>query len=75
VILPSATLYILEIVAYLRGKQMPTVDANECVGCGACADNCPQDAITIDGIAIIDAEKCVECGACIDECPMHAISE
>ena len=54
---------------------MPTVDANECVGCGACADNCSQDAITIDGIAIIDAEKCVECGACIDECPMHAISE
>ena len=54
---------------------MPTVNANECVGCGACADVCPQDAITVDDIAVIDASKCVECGACVDECPSGAISE
>ena len=54
---------------------MPTVNADECVACGACADNCPQNAITVDDIAVIDASKCVDCGACIDECPSGAISE
>ena len=54
---------------------MPTINADECVACGACADVCPQDAITVDDIAVIDASKCVECGACVDECPSNAISE
>ena len=47
---------------------MVTVKESECVGCGACADVCPNDAITVD-----DASKCVDCGACIDECPSSAL--
>ena len=35
---------------------MPKVIASECVACGACVDVCPQDAITIDDVAIIDAD-------------------
>ncbi|MBO4552558.1 MAG: 4Fe-4S binding protein [Candidatus Methanomethylophilaceae archaeon] len=54
---------------------MPTVKASECVGCGACADVCPQNAITVDDVAVIDSGKCVECGACVDECPSSAIEE
>lgn len=52
---------------------MPKVIASECVACGACADVCPQDAISIDDVAVIDADKCVDCGACVDECPSSAI--
>ena len=62
-------------VSSSRGTTMPTVNADDCVGCGACADACPQNAITIEDVAVIDSGKCVECGACVDECPSSAISE
>lgn len=54
---------------------MPTVKANDCVACGACADVCPQDAIIMEDVAVILADKCVDCGACVDECPACAIVE
>jgi len=54
---------------------MPKVNAAECVACGACVDVCPEDAITMDDVAVIDMKKCVDCGACIDECPPGAITE
>lgn len=52
---------------------MPKVIVDKCTACGACADVCPQDAITIDDVAVIDLDACVDCGACIDECPNDAI--
>ncbi len=54
---------------------MPTVNAEECTACGACADACPVDAIKIGDIAEIDSSKCVECLACVDECPCGAMKE
>ncbi|MGI5965244.1 MAG: DUF362 domain-containing protein [Candidatus Methanomethylophilaceae archaeon] len=56
-------------------QSMVTVDESKCVACGACADVCPEGAITVDDVAVIDAGKCVDCGACVDECPSDAISE
>ena len=52
---------------------MPKVVAENCVACGACADVCPESAITVDDVAVIDSGKCVDCGACIDECPSDAL--
>ena len=52
---------------------MVTVNASECVACGACVDVCPEGAITCEDIAVIDAGKCIDCGACIDECPSSVL--
>lgn len=51
------------------------VDAESCMGCGACVSACSQDAIEMNaGIAHIDESKCTGCRACIDVCPAEAIS-
>ncbi|NLK25839.1 MAG: 4Fe-4S binding protein [Euryarchaeota archaeon] len=51
------------------------IKAEDCVGCGACEDVCPESAITVDDVAVVEENKCVDCGACIDECPNDAIEE
>ncbi len=46
---------------------------DECISCGACADNCPVDAITEgDSKYVIDADTCIDCGACASVCPVDA---
>ena len=49
------------------------VKEDDCIGCGACVDSCPVDAITMDDKAKVDPDTCTECGACVDECPADAI--
>ncbi len=52
----------------------PTVSAKRCRGCGACAKECGQSAISIvDKKAVIDADKCAGCGRCIGRCNFDAI--
>ena len=49
--------------------------SNDCVSCGACAPNCPVEAIFQGASQYeIDAGKCVDCGSCAEVCPMSAIS-
>lgn len=50
--------------------------SEDCIACGACAAECPADAISDGGAKYdIDPEKCVECGACADVCPVSAPSQ
>ena len=47
---------------------------DECISCGACASECPVEAISEgDEIYVIDAETCTDCGACVEVCPVEAI--
>ncbi|MBE5756390.1 MAG: 4Fe-4S binding protein [Clostridia bacterium] len=47
-----------------------------CISCGACADNCPVNAISqADTQYVIDADTCISCGACQGGCPVEAIVE
>jgi electron transfer flavoprotein alpha subunit len=50
------------------------VDKTKCTACGACIDECPFGAITIEGDVAEVNEKCTLCSACIDACPAGAIS-
>jgi ferredoxin len=54
-----------------RGK----IQEGSCTGCGACADACPFQAITVQGeTAQVDPNLCMGCGVCVDRCGHGAIS-
>ena len=49
---------------------------DECIACGACASDCPVEAISEgEEIYVIDPELCTDCGSCVDVCPVEAIHE
>jgi ferredoxin len=46
----------------------------ECISCGACVSECPEEAISEgDEIYIIDPEKCTDCESCVEVCPVECI--
>ncbi|ABL77592.1 4Fe-4S dicluster domain-containing protein [Thermofilum pendens] len=63
-----------------RGK--PEIDPSICMGCGACANVCPPDAITcVDDLERglrtwkIFYGRCIFCGRCEEACPLSAIRQ
>ena len=44
-----------------------------CISCGACAAECPGEAISQgDTQYQIDPDKCIDCGSCANACPVDA---
>ncbi|MBS3947372.1 MAG: 4Fe-4S binding protein [Dethiobacter sp.] len=53
---------------------MTHVINDECIACGACEPECPENAISEgDDKFNIAPEKCSDCGACVEVCPVEAI--
>lgn len=57
---------------------MATVITQECINCGACEPECPNDAISAgDDVYLVDATLCTECvafharEACQEVCPVE----
>ena len=55
------------------------IDAKKCIGCGACVNVCPSNALTLidDGdkrILNYFIGRCIYCGRCADVCPVNAIT-
>lgn len=72
--------FLADLPAFLRvplGKMFtphPSIIKRACVGCGKCAESCPQHTITISGRkAHIDYSKCIRCFCCHEMCPQRAI--
>ncbi len=53
------------------------VDPDKCVGCTACARNCPVNCI--DGkpkaAHVIDQSRCIKCGRCFEVCRFDAVKK
>jgi len=52
------------------------VSEEDCSGCLACSDACPDDAVAVDATPrpAIDTGRCLDCGRCAEACPTGAIT-
>ena len=56
----------------------PVIEKDECIGCGICVEECPQDVLALsdEGVSVVANEQaCIACGICQEACPVGAITE
>lgn len=51
-------------------QKISVIDQKKCIGCGACLQNCPANAIEMKAgwVCYVIEEKCVGCGKCVSLC-------
>lgn len=75
-----------DLLAYLDGSMAAAynpdishkrvrINQEDCEGCGACKEACPNSAIFYNGngLAEVDQTKCLTCGYCSPACPVRAV--
>ena len=61
------------VKSYEEVSTMAYKISDECISCGACAAECPVEAIAEgDGKYEINPDVCIECGNCAEVCPVGA---
>lgn len=61
------------IIGNGKATQKGYVITDACIGCGKCAEGCPQRCIEAGTPYHIQAEHCLHCGRCSENCPAQAI--
>lgn len=65
---------LLRPLASRIATPVPKIRTKDCVGCGKCAESCPQHTIQIQAKkAVIRYNKCIKCFCCHEMCPAKAI--
>lgn len=58
----------------VRIEYLAQVDVDKCIGCRACVNVCPTEAIqVVDKKAVVDEKKCLACQNCTGVCQEEAI--
>lgn len=77
--------YREEYLAHVERRQCPAhrckalvryeIDSEKCVGCTACARNCPVSCISGErrAVHVIDQARCIRCGRCFEVCKFDAV--
>ena len=76
-----------EFMAHVTEKRCPAkkctalihyeIDAVKCIGCTACARNCPVSCISGERkkLHLIDQIRCIKCGRCFEVCRFDAVTK
>ncbi|MDP2835369.1 MAG: 4Fe-4S binding protein [Methanobacteriaceae archaeon] len=65
---------IKEIIEFTSPKRQITVIDENCIGCGACMDQCPVRCIELEMPSPVHiGSECVYCGKCSAICPVSAV--